>query len=211
MISPLVVVVGIVTAAFSLHSSEALVTNRVPQRPALPSDCFSLLDAHNNGIDIRKTKTKGLGAIKAGDWIGEYKGEILTRAQVEARYWDKRKCQTADRRWKKSRKQRRQGLSGDYLFDMGDDLFLDAEDTDVGSWCRFMNHANERDDNGDQEISYSRICNVETKCSRLSSCEKDGNNGQEETVMPRLWFIARRDIAVGEELLYDYGDDYWID
>lgn len=207
------------TAIAFPEQSEALVKYRVPTRPALPNDCFSLLDARKNGIAIRKTKTKGLGAfvgvrtgsIKAGDWIGEYKGEILTRAQVEARYWEKRKCKPADRRWKKSRQQRQQGLSGDYLFDMGDDLFLDAEDTDVGSWCRFMNHASEIKTTGgdDGQDTYSRICNVETKCSRLLYCE-DGSNGQ-DVVMPRLWFIALRDIAVGEELLYDYGEDYWAD
>ena len=26
---------------------------------------------------------------------------------------------------------------------------------------------------------------------------------------PRVWFVAIRDIEVGEELLYDYGDEYW--
>ena len=43
-------------------------------------------------------------------------------------------------RWVKSRSKRCQGLSGDCLFDMGDDLYSDEEDVDVSSWCRFMNH-----------------------------------------------------------------------
>lgn len=163
--------------------------------------------------------------FESGCWIGEYKGELHTRTEVESRYqWEEtnnRKNNTKKsntkvdvRRWRKSRKNRHQGLSGDYLFDMGDGLFLDGEDTDVSSWCRFMNHAPETvsvssDGNGNNDgnndnagINNSR-CNVETKCSRLSY-EKDGTR-----VLPVLWFIARRDILSGEELLYDYGDSYW--
>ena len=215
--------------------TEALVVNpaavRHLVRPELDEGCHSLLDANRNGIAIRATKSKGLGAflggghngIKKGEWVGEYTGEILSRDDVEARYWDKRKCKPADRRWKKSRKRRTQGTSGDYLFDMGDDLFLDGEDTGVSSWCRFMNHAPEKvlggngsrdgddeDDGGDSNNNNSR-CNVETKCSRLSLIRDGSSSGgnEETTVMPRLWFVARRDIAVGEELLYDYGDSYW--
>lgn len=196
------------------------------QRPTLPNDCYSILDAQKYSINIQQTKKKGLGAfladdtfIHAGDWIGEYTGEILSRPQVEARYWETRKCQTADRRWKKSRQQRQQGISGDYLFDMGDDIFLDAEDCDISSWCRFMNHAPEdimgKDDNGNViVVSINEQCNVESISSRWTMLRKEGGGEEEggharEMVMPRLWFVARRDIVSGEELLYDYGDSYW--
>jgi hypothetical protein len=147
---------------------------------------------------IQDSPGKGLGAfcsptpILSGSWVGEYQGELLTSTQVQARYWKQGKRQVADRRWIKSRQKRNQGKSGDYLFEMGDELYLDGEDTDKSSWCRFMNHASEN----------SSTCNVETRFSR--------QKWEGETVVPpRLWFVALRDIAVGEEMLYDYGDSYW--
>ena len=142
--------------------------------------------------------TKGLGAfatslIPSGTTIGAYVGEFLTRSQVEVRSWNTRKCKPADRRWLQSRNIRNQGRSGDYLFDMGDDVFMDAEDTDISSWCRFMNHAAEDCDE----------CNVETKWT------KQIKEGKKIVQQPSLWFVTVRDIQVGEELLYDYGDSYW--
>ena len=211
---------GTAVLSFSAKQTEAAMANtykkRRPRprigRPILSEDCYSLLDACRNNISIQETKSKGLGAflggdmvIKAGDWIGDYTGEILSRSEVEARYWNMRKCKTADRVWIKSRRKRHQGISGDYLFDMGDDVFLDAEDSDVSSWCRFMNHAPEListsgDTTTDDADSYvdNIQCNVESRGWDI-----------EDRTMPRLWFLARRDIACGEELLYDYGDNYW--
>jgi SET domain-containing protein len=132
--------------------------------------------------------------------VGEYIGEVLEVEQVKSRYWNTIETITTtttktnaieDREeWIHSRIHRNQGLSGDYLFDVGDDLYIDGEDTDVSNWCRFINHAE-----GD-------ACNLETRCSRQIW---NGN----EMVPPRLWFVARRDIAPGEELLFDYGDRYW--
>ena len=207
--------------AFALASSKKSKRPSHLQRPTLSKDCHSLQDAHAHGIVIRPTRTKGLSAFvgedtsfQAGAWIGEYQGEIHTRHEVEARYWNLHKSGVTDRRWKKSRKQRHQGLSGDYLFDMGDNLFLDGEDADVSSWCRFMNHAPERtistkgkdDVNlGNSKGSSDEQCNVETKCSRLVVDIANHERNQQ----PRLWFVARRDIGSGEELLYDYGDSYW--
>lgn len=168
------------------------------QRPVLSTASFAFESARANGIDILETKDgKGLGAFAAtailsGAWVGEYAGEILTRDQVEARYWEKRKPKSEDRRWKKSRIQRNQGLSGDYLFDMYDDLYIDGEDADVSTWCRFMNHAPEE----------SKECNVETRSTQQIW---DG----EKIVQPRLWYVALRDIQRGEEICYDYGEEYW--
>ena len=88
---------------------------------------------------------------------------------------------------------RNQGRSGDYLFDMGDDVFMDAEDTDISSWCRFMNHAAQDCDD----------CNVETEWT------KQVREGKRIVQQPSLWFVTMKDIQVGEELLYDYGDCYW--
>lgn len=161
----------------------------------------------------------GLGAfctrnILSGELVGEYNGELLTLHQVEARYWGTRAKKAADRRWIKNRRKRHQGLSGDYLFDLGMDTFLDGEDADISGWCRFMNHARED----------SSACNVETsygvrKCTAKSPDGADNNdegriNGSVyssdlEAGAPRVWFVAMRDIEAGEELSYDYGDSYW--
>lgn len=175
----------------------ALAGRQQFKRPTLGSTSFSLESARHSGICVKESQGKGLGAftktpISAGAWIGEYTGEFLTRNQVKSRYWGKRKRNIADRRWIKSRRQRNQGLSGDYLFDMGDDIFIDGEDSDLSSWCRFMNHASDE----------KQECNVETRSTRQTW---DGTR----IVEPRLWYVAMRDIKVGEELLYDYGDCYW--
>lgn len=177
-----------------------LVASFAFERPVLDALSFSLLSAIEHGVCVKDSAGKGLGAfagtaILSGAWVGEYKGEILTRSEVEGRYWGKRKPKAADRRWKKSRVRRKQGLSGDYLFDMSDDLYIDGEDADVSSWCRFMNHAS--DDAANE-------CNVETRFTRQIW---DG----EKIVEPRLWFVALRDISIGEEMLYDYGVEYWDD
>ena len=86
-------------------------------RPVLDLTCRAHLSAAEAGIRVGDTPSKGLGAfalapIVSGSFVGEYKGEILTLSQVQARYWMTKKKQTADRRWTKSRKQRNQGISG---------------------------------------------------------------------------------------------------
>lgn len=166
-------------------------------RPVLVATCFALQSAKESGICVKESEGKGLGAftntpILSGAWVGEYTGEYLMLEQVKSRYWEKRKKCTADRRWIKSRKKRKQGLTGDYLFDMGDDVYIDGEDADASSWCRFMNHASDE----------KQECNVETRHTRQIW---DGS----KIVEPRLWYVALRDIQIGEELLYDYGDCYW--
>ena len=186
--------IGLLTASVS-----ALAIGTNVKRPVLSPTCFALQSARESRTCIKESEGKGLGAytetlILSGAWVGEYKGEILTLDQVKSRYWGTRKKQAADRRWIRSRKQRNQGLTGDYLFDMGDNLFIDGEDADVSSWCRFMNHAS--------EDTCMQKCNVET---RHSSQIWDGT----KMIQPRLWYVALRDIQVGEELLYDYGDSYW--
>jgi SET domain-containing protein len=184
--------------AFSLILGNNVNDNN--QRPVLSLSSFAYRSAIEAGnIRIGDTHNKGLGAfalapIFNGTNVGTYEGEILTRPEVEARYWSTRKCKVDDRRWIKSRKQRNQGISGDYLFDMDNDLYIDGEDADKSSWCRFLNHAAK---------SNTKACNLETRCTRLTM----GDGG--EVVQPRLWFVAIRDIEQGEELSYDYGDSYW--
>lgn len=143
-------------------------------------------------------------AIVKGATLGEYTGEVLTRKEVEARYWGLRKENKHDRKWRKSRVRRNQGISGDYLFDMGNDgpgkdIFIDGEDADVSSWCRFANHAKEElNDNGEVNDG---ACNVEMH-RRLSW-------DQDEVQQLGLFMVALRDIEPGTEMCYDYGGEYW--
>ncbi|KAI2494932.1 hypothetical protein MHU86_19577 [Fragilaria crotonensis] len=189
----------------------------------MQSTCL-VANSNSNSNSNLNENTPGWGAmtlirIPCGAWVGEYTGELLTRDQVFVRYWNTdhykntnedddddgnddnhddgwlenmKQLQQDDIEWIESRIQRNQGLSGDYLFDVGDDYFLDGEDSDVSGWCRFINHA--------EQGCYG--CNLETRCSR------EVWNGQ-CIVPPRLWFVAQREIAPGEELLFDYGDNYW--
>jgi SET domain-containing protein len=171
------------------------------QRPILSLSSFAHRSAIEAGnICIGDTKHKGLGAfalapILSGTNVGAYGGEYLTRNQAEARLWSTRKRDVDDQRWIESRKQRNQGISGDYLFDIGNDLYIDGEDADISSWCRFMNHAAKSD---------TSACNVKTRCTRITIDDRG-----EMVLQPRLWFEAIRDIEHGEELSFDYGDSYW--
>ena len=169
-------------------------------RPAIPTNSFAHLSAQRDGIDILPAPDgKGMGAfasvdIRKGTTLGEYTGEVLTRREVEARYWGLRRETRHDRKWRNSRRRRNQGLSGDYLFDIGSDLFIDGEDADVSSWCRFANHANPHD--------RTSACNVEArtrpKATALENTETCG-----------IFFVALHDIAAGTEISYDYSDEYW--
>ena len=77
--------------------------------------------------------------IPAGAWFGEYQGELLTEAQMDALYWkndgddndhDGNSSDTdinmleEDRQWIESRKRTNQTLTGDYNFDVGGNLSL---------------------------------------------------------------------------------------
>jgi hypothetical protein len=107
--------------------------------------------------------------------MGEYTCELLTRKEVKARYWDLRKENNHDRKWRNSRKRRNQGISGDYIFDMGSDVFIDGEDYDSSSWCRFANHSNLEDDATqrlEQEATKKRRQVVVTKKNSTKTAPK---------------------------------------
>uniref|UniRef100_A0A7S4IEB2 SET domain-containing protein n=1 Tax=Odontella aurita TaxID=265563 RepID=A0A7S4IEB2_9STRA len=197
-------------AAFSTRGNKKEIGRPKVPRPIIPTDSFAHLSAIQDGIEILPASGgKGLGAfacrgIAKGTTIGEYTGEILTRLEVEARYWGLRKGNKHDRKWRNSRRRRNQGISGDYLFDMGSDVFIDAEDADVSSWCRFANHAKPNDG--------TTACNVEARArtvkTKLSGKRvRGGVNEEEET--RHLFFVALYDIEAGTEICYDYSTEYW--
>jgi SET domain-containing protein len=164
-------------------------------RPTLCSKSLAHSSALKADVDIRvASKEKGLGAfatsdIKFGTYIGEYLGEILTKKEVQARHWGKRTPDEHDKSWAQSRRDRGQGITGNYVFEMQDGSFVDAEDADLSGWCRFMNHAS----------NDTHHCNVRP-------FDKIDIDGEFET-FPQ--FYAIRDIEEGEELSFDYGPLSW--
>jgi SET domain-containing protein len=159
-------------------------------RPPHSEKSFAHRSAVSAGIDVSfVSKKKGLGAfatsrIPFGTMVGEYSGEVMTLSQVRARYWGKRERDESDKRWVKRRKERDQGITGDYVLELENGSFVDAEDVDVSNWCRFMNHAKE----GTED------CNVKG----FSRAEKD------ENIRRYPCMYAIKDIEIGEELSWDY-------
>ena len=215
-----VLFICLVSITTTCNFSYAFPTNdgkKLMGRPFIPDNSFSHQSASGEGVEILLDPLgKGMGAfasvfISKGEWIGEYSGELLTRKEVEARYWNLRNENKHDRKWRNSRKRRNQGISGDYLFDMGSDTFIDGEDADVSSWCRFANHATP-DDGAAQQL-----CNTEARTRRRSELSTsnsiDTNSSTDkkknDKTIPKLFFRAMIDIEAGQEICYDYGEEYW--
>ena len=149
-------------------------------------------------IEICAAGEKGYGAfakvfIPANTFLGYYVGEMLTQAQVDARYYGEREPSAWDEEWIASRRRRNQTLTGNYMFDVSLTpefretlIYVDGEDTDLSGWCRFLNHAFRSDPR----------CNAEPYLDM----------GNQE---PKIWFGTIRDIYPGEEICIDYGEYYW--
>ena len=75
----------------------------------------------------------------------------------------------------------------DYVFAIDKNLSIDAADPTMAGWTRYINH--ER--TGKQR--------------NLDVCvdHRDKSN------LPMVWFRSNRDIQLGEELLFNYGQSYW--
>jgi hypothetical protein len=169
-------------------------------------------------LSLHAIPGKGLGvitnkAIKIGEFIGNYEGEIFPEDVKDRRYLKslQHTLTDEDRAWLQSRLDRGQTVTGTYLYGVDLDagnvykhfgrnkgenveeeaperIFVDAEDEYKSLWTRFINHASPPLDN----------------LKPMSVPESyDGN--------PRVWFMAKRDIEPGEELCFDYGEDYWLE
>lgn len=141
------------------------------------------------GVAIRPSPGKGLGAFStrdrgAGELVGDYAGEIMSAREKDARYLSLGERTAADDAWLASRRARGVGTSGDYILGVGSDIFVDAEDPQHSNWCRYLNH--------------DASPNVALKTLPV------GLGGR-----PRAWFVTLRPVRDGEELCFDYGDDYW--
>lgn len=179
--------------AFSPNSSS--LSPHLGIRPELSKDSHAYRSAEGVDVEIKfASEEKGLGVyatsnIAQGTLLGNYTGEVLTISEVQARFWGKRECSEGDLSWGKSRIERGQGVTGHYLFELPNGSFVDAEDADVSSWCRFMNHAEE----------CSKSCNIKAFIQTKI--------GGETMTFPLMYAIE--DILRGEELCWDYGGKFF--
>lgn len=159
-------------------------------------------------LQLRSVPNKGLGVfstvnLPAGTYLGEYTGEILLNDHIkDRRYVQEYYLRTLDDvAWCASRLDRGQTMTGCYLYGISlpptssstslekKRIYIDAEDEYSSTWTRFINHA------------FPPHANV---CPR--SIHESYTTGQ-----PRVWFVTNRHVHRGEELCFDYGDDYWLD
>ena len=142
------------------------------------------------GVQVKPAPGKGFGAFatrpfEKDEIVGDYVGEKLTLREKDARYLGTGQT-WKDKVWLASRAARGATATGDYIFQVDDDLFVDAEDPVHANWCRYVNH------DGDPNMRVKSLAYA---------------FGGE----PRVWFVANRDIEPGEELCFDYGDEYWFE
>lgn len=128
--------------------------------------------SHEAGVAIREAgAAKGLGAFalrsfEEGQVVGDYVGEHLTKLEFKRRV-------------------RFAGKTGNYVFQIDEDLLVDAENVAKANWTRYINHSGEDPNLRVKSLAYAY-------------------GGR-----PRVWFVATRHIREGEELCFDYGPDYW--
>ena len=182
---------------------ETIVPMDTPARQSLPRH-FCLRPIHGKGLGVISLKSIAMGEV-----VGEYKGEVMSQEVKDRRYLPSLIDQQTDedRKWIQSRRERGQTISGCYLYGISvppkrtdkdkassstlakeTKIYVDAEDEYESLWTRFLNHA---------PLPYG---NVHPKSIHESY---DGK--------PRVWFVANRNIDVGEEICFDYGDDYWLE
>ncbi|KAJ1463303.1 hypothetical protein M885DRAFT_557014 [Pelagophyceae sp. CCMP2097] len=146
----------------------------------------------NAGVAIRESPGKGFGAFATRAFaretvVGDYVGERLSQRDVDGRY---KGADTSwrDKLWLKRRSLRGVPLTGDYIFKVEDDLYIDAEDHTTANWARFVNHGGEESNMRVKSLAYSFPAGD-----------------------PRVWFVSTVDIQQGDELLFDYGEEYWFE
>lgn len=174
--------------AAAIAATSATVPMDTPARASLP-----------NHLRLEAIPGKGLGVITTvpipcNTMVGDYVGEVISTPVRDRRYLPSQEHlqDMIDLAWKASRQARGQTISGDYLYAVtmpggADPIYMDAEDEYESLWTRFINHASPPNNNLTPKSIHESY---------------DGK--------PRVWFVANRDIAVGEELCFDYGEDYWL-
>lgn len=100
------------------------------------------------GVYIAPSPGKGFGAwagrhFDEGVIVGDYVGERLTKRDVAARYDHTEAYNLDDHIWVLSREERGIPTTGRYIYRVEEDLYIDAEDPEVSSWARYINHSKE--------------------------------------------------------------------
>jgi hypothetical protein len=196
---------------YNSNSNNAVATIGIihidtPARQSLPP-YLQLQSIPNKGLGVFSTS---IDCIPSGTYLGEYTGEILYNDTIKDRRYlhSKEYLRTCvDMAWCASRLDRGQTITGCYLYGISlpttttpyssstssslfenKRIYIDAEDEYNSTWTRFINHALPPHDN----VS-----------PRSIHASYDGQ--------PRVWFITNRDVYYGDELCFNYGDDYWLD
>ena len=165
----------------------------MPARRSLPSH-----------LSLRRMLGKGLGVVSracipAGQFVSEYAGEVIAKDVKDLRYLPsmERLRNDKDVRWVASRAERGQTTTGCYLYGISlppsdispySRVYADAEVEYASLWTRFLNHAPRPHNN---------------VCPKSIHESYDGR--------PRVWFVAKQDIEPGDEIFFDYGNNYWLD
>ena len=115
----------------SVRRRQPLYAETLPKR-LRTSDLDAEGRCDEAGIVVKASPGKGFGAFAARNFdeditIADYVGEQLTQAEVDVRY-KKSKMDWKDKLWRKSRQLKGITVSGDYIFRVEDDLYVDAED-----------------------------------------------------------------------------------
>ena len=139
-----------------------------------------------SGVEIRPTKGMGLGAfatvdLGAGLYLGQYTGKLYSPSDAEE----------ATSRGKTSGRyfavvQALPGVDGP--------LVVDAEDETTSAWPRYINHSGRRANCENTELSLPFTVPDLVDLGKLPL---------------GLYVRTTRDISAGEELLLDYGEEYW--
>mmetsp|Transcript_57013 Transcript_57013/g.127292 ORF Transcript_57013/g.127292 Transcript_57013/m.127292 type:complete len:235 (-) Transcript_57013:737-1441(-) len=196
----------------------------IPNYPWEPNFSSGPWGLEARGVAIRRAGAKGSGAycvrrITCGSVVGIYRGELLTEREMFVRHCPQSlisprgPCSAPTFSEQATMEERVIRLSalpadvaprggsvndGAYILALLPETwhplgvsapaYIDGEDPNRSSWCRFLNHA-------PQEMPGEPVssCNLQLL--------RDGRRHL-------AWFVARRDVEEGEELLFDYGAFY---
>ena len=186
-----------------LSESVHISINRLPrattaprltiERELLTTDVDEDGFAANGMIRIAPSPGKGMGAFAARFLfpyleIGHYAGEQLSLRELRARYGTHGIIAAEDvdfnRAWRAEQHAHGFSTTGSYVVKVADDCYVDAESPLHSTWTRFINHGREPN-------------------LGLYTALVDGH--------PRVRLVVERNIAPGDELLFDYGSSFFDD
>ena len=135
-------------------------------------------------VKIKNSPIHGKGVfalkiIKKGTFLGHYMGEIYKEYKVGPYIFHSHVTNE----------------KGERDLEKVEMFSIDASDIKKSNWTRYMNCSTNRE-------------NENVMASRLNNKEIYEINGKKTSVEGYIVFYAGRDIKKGEELLYNYGDDY---